>query len=100
MRERYTDNEELPLTQLREMEVIDISEGKRLGFINDIILDDDLTRIECLIIPPEGNFLSILKKKDELKIYWNQIKVIGFDVILVDTKASKNANDERETYNE
>lgn len=98
MKERYMGNEELPLTELREMEVIDISEGKRLGFINDIILDDDLTRIECFVIPPEGNFLSILKKKDELKIHWNQIKVIGYDVILVDTKAPKNANHEQENY--
>lgn len=94
MREKYIENEDLPLTLLREMEVIDISEGKRLGFINDIILDDDLSRIESLIIPPQGNFISILKKKEEIKIHWNQIKVIGYDVILVDLKASKNANHE------
>lgn len=92
MREKYMEKETLTTSELRQMEVIDIAEGKRLGFISDIIFDDNLKRIEGIIIPPQAGFLSIFRRKDEIQIKWNQIKVIGVDVILADT-SSKNAND-------
>lgn len=75
---------ELALSDLRQMEVVDISEGRRLGFIGDIEFDDDLSHIENLIVPPQGSVFSLFKKKDEIKIRWDQIKVIGIDIILVD----------------
>ncbi|SKA83504.1 sporulation protein, YlmC/YmxH family [Caloramator quimbayensis] len=95
MKDRYETKNTLTTSDLRQMEVIDISEGKRLGFISDIIFDDDLKRIESIVIPPQNNFLSVFRKKDEIQIKWSQIKVIGIDVILVDT-SSKNANDEKD----
>lgn len=95
MKERFQTKDTLTTSDLRQMEVIDIAEGKRLGFISDIIFDDDLKRIESIVIPPQNSFLFVFKKKDEIQIRWNQIKVIGVDVILVDT-STKNANDEKD----
>lgn len=89
----------LQLSDLRQMEIIDISEGKRLGFINDIIFDDDLKKIEKLVIPPETGFFSLFKKKDDIEISWDKIRVIGVDVILVEL-SRKNANDGKHTYDE
>lgn len=83
----------IPLSQLRQMEIIDISEGKRLGFIGDIIFDDDFTRIDAFVIPSQSSIISMFKKKDETIIKWSQIKVIGVDIILVDTTIENdNAN--------
>lgn len=84
MGDKYIDKNFLTLSQLRQMEVIEISEGKRLGFISDVILDDGLNGIESIIIPPLGGFLSFFKKKDEIRIKWDQIKVFGIDIVLVD----------------
>ncbi|MCX7884108.1 MAG: YlmC/YmxH family sporulation protein [Caloramator sp.] len=92
MKDRYENKDILTTSDLRQMEVIDIVEGRRLGFISDIIFDDDLKRIDSIVIPPQNNFLSVFRKKDEIQIKWNQIKVIGIDVILVDTNL-KNEND-------
>lgn len=89
MREKKQNNDILTLGQIRQMEVIDISEGKRLGFISDLVFDEDITKIEEIIIPPESGFLSLFKRKDEIHIKWNQIKVIGVDIILVDTGKEK-----------
>jgi YlmC/YmxH family sporulation protein len=79
----------LVLSGLRQMEVIDISEGKRLGFISDILFDEDFTKIDSFVIPPQGSFFSIFKRKDEFIIKWSQIKVIGIDIILVDLSGKK-----------
>lgn len=87
----------LPLSQLRKMEIVDIHEGKRLGFISDIIFNEDLTRAESLVIPPEGGLFSLFKKKDEIHIKWHQIKVIGVDIILVDLSAKEEKQEMFET---
>ena len=92
MVEKSTEKSTLVLSGLRQMEVIDISEGKRLGFISDILFDEDFTKIDSFVIPPQGSFFSIFKKKDEFVIKWHQIKVIGVDIMLVDLSV-KNAND-------
>ncbi|CCJ33372.1 MULTISPECIES: YlmC/YmxH family sporulation protein [Caloramator] len=78
------ENVHVTLSELRQMEVIDINKGKRLGFISDLIFDDNLERIEYIVIPPENAFLSFFKKRDEILISWNKVKTIGVDVILID----------------
>lgn len=78
------ENIHVTLSELRQMEVIDINKGKRLGFISDLIFDDNLERIEYIVIPPENAFLSFFKKRDEILISWNKVKTIGVDVILID----------------
>lgn len=74
----------LLLSQLKSMEVIDVAEGRRLGFIGDIIFDEDLTYIKSFVIPYQSGIFSVFKKKEELEITWDQIKVIGVDIMLVD----------------
>lgn len=86
-------SERLLLSELKSMEVIDISKGKRLGFIGDIIFDDDLKYIESFVIPYQSGIFSVFKKREELQITWEQIKVIGVDIMLVDLGKEK-ANDE------
>lgn len=92
MKEKHEDKNVLQLSQLRQMEVIDISEGKRLGFISDIIFDDDIREIEYIVIPPQNSLLSIFRKKDEILVRWDSIKTIGIDIILVNLDIKK-AND-------
>jgi YlmC/YmxH family sporulation protein len=94
MKEKVLDKDIITLSQLRQMEVIDISEGKRLGFIGDIIFNEDFTKIDSLVIPAQEGFLSIFRKKDEIHVKWNQLKVIGVDIILVDT-SHKNSSEEQ-----
>lgn len=78
------EKNKLLLSQLKSMEVIDVSEGKRLGFIGDIIFDEDLTYIKSFVIPYQSGIFSVFKKREELEIKWDQIKVIGVDIMLVD----------------
>ncbi|WDC84077.1 PRC-barrel domain-containing protein [Caloramator sp. mosi_1] len=57
------DDKSITLSQLRQMEVIDVSSGKKLGFISDIIFDDGFNRIESIVLPPEGGIFLFSRKR-------------------------------------
>lgn len=63
MKDKFQEKDILTTSDLRQMEVIDVKEGKRLGFISDIIFDDELNKIESIVIPPQNSFFSVFRKK-------------------------------------
>jgi YlmC/YmxH family sporulation protein len=69
---------------LKQKEVINMSDGKRLGFVSDVEIDLDTGRIDSIIVPSGGRFLGLLGKDNEFIIPWERIKKIGEDIILVD----------------
>ena len=42
------------ISELKRMEVINICDGKRLGFVGDVEFDKCSGKIECLIVPGPG----------------------------------------------
>lgn len=71
-------------SELREKEIINISDGKRLGFVSDIEINMITGHIEAIIIPTENRFLSIFAKEGDMILPWDKIEKIGQDVILVE----------------
>lgn len=76
------------LNAMRNMEVIDILTGTKIGFIKDFKIDCDENRIIALIMP--GEVKSWFGKEDEKEILWKDIIKIGTDVILVKTEEAVN----------
>lgn len=76
----------IKVSEMRDMEVISLHDGRRLGPIMDIEMDLDEGRILALILPeePAGGFSSLFRSARELWIPYEQIYRIGEDVILVD----------------
>ncbi|HHZ17088.1 MAG TPA: YlmC/YmxH family sporulation protein [Peptococcaceae bacterium] len=76
----------LKISDLRDREIININDGRRLGPIKDIDLDLENGRIQTIILPAYdgGRILSIFSKNDELVIPWENIRRIGVDAILVE----------------
>ena len=72
------------LNAMRNMEVIDILTGAKIGFIKDFKINCDDNKIISLILP--GEIKSWFGKEDEKEILWKDIIKIGTDVILVNTK--------------
>lgn len=74
------------LSDLQEKEVIDISTGKRIGSIVDIIIS--MTgNISKLILEDKKNSRKLFSKNQEdIYLDWKQIIKIGDDIILVDGK--------------
>lgn len=73
----------------RQKEVINISDGKRLGYVYDVDFDDKEGYINALVIPGSGKILGLFGKDTECVIPWNAIKKIGEDIVLVDFDSTK-----------
>ena len=70
--------------ELREKEVINCKDGKRLGYVADLEIDVTSGKIYCLYVPGPGRFCGCIGKGVEYVIGWNQIIRIGEEIILVD----------------
>ena len=70
------------LSELQLKEIINISNGKRIGIIVDVIVSPT-GQIEKLVLEEKrGRKFS----KEEYEILWSQIVKVGDDIILIDTR--------------
>lgn len=70
------------LSELQTKEIINMSTGKRLGLIIDVIIDTK-GQIKSLILEEKrGKRFS----KEEYELDWSQITKIGDDIILAQDK--------------
>lgn len=69
------------LSDLQNKDIVNIKEGKRVGKIIDVLIDDQ-GNMKALII--QRLKLFNLASGTEMEVKWTQIKKIGSDVILVD----------------
>ena len=69
---------------LRRKEVINVTDGKRMGFVSDVEIDLEEGRIDAIILPGPAKMFGIIGKDNEVTIPWESIKKIGEDIILVD----------------
>ena len=68
----------------KHKEVINICDGKRLGFVQDVCANLETGRITSIIVPGGKKLMSMFAKEDDIVIEWEKIKCIGDDIILVD----------------
>ena len=69
----------------KHKEVIDICDGRRLGFVQDVCADLETGRITSIIVPGGTNkLMSLFSSNNDIVIPWNKIKCIGDDLILVE----------------
>ncbi|NLW08079.1 MAG: YlmC/YmxH family sporulation protein [Clostridia bacterium] len=74
------------VAELRQREVINVIDGRRLGAIKDIDLDLEAGRVKSLIVPgTTGKFLYFFGRDEDLVIPWENVVKIGVDVILVES---------------
>lgn len=71
------------VSDFRQKEVINIRDGKRLGFIYDMEFNPDTGLVEAMMVP-SGRLLGMFSKEKDYVIPWNKIQKIGNDIILVD----------------
>ncbi len=73
-------------TDLHCKEVICITDGRRLGFIQDVIIQLPQGEVSAIVIPGKCKLGGFGPPKDDLVIPWNCIRRIGPDTVLVDIK--------------
>lgn len=80
------------LEDLRRKEVIDITTGERLGYIDDAELDIDTSEVSALIIYGRPRLFGILGREDDVVIPCGDIKVVGSEVILISPRNKRTVN--------
>ncbi|MBQ8192618.1 MAG: YlmC/YmxH family sporulation protein [Bacilli bacterium] len=71
------------LSDLQTKEIINMSTGKRLGMIIDVIVDTNGTIKSLILEEKKGKRFS---NREEYELDWSQIEKIGDDIILVRNK--------------
>ena len=68
----------------KHKEVINITDGRRLGFVQDVTADLESGVITSIIVPGNSKLLNMFSGNNDIVIPWQNIKCIGDDVILVE----------------
>ena len=75
--------------EIRNKEVINIFDGKSLGYVCDIEINLQAGTIDGIVLPgSRGIFYLFGKGEEDIVIKWSDVKTVGEDVILVDVKGA------------
>lgn len=72
------------ISDLRCKEVINVADGHRLGYIQDVEVELPEGRIRAIIVPGPCRFFGLFGRKDDFVIPWCCIKRMGSDIVLVE----------------
>lgn len=68
----------------KHKEVVNIKDGKRLGYVQDVCADLETGVITSIIVPGSNKFMNIFSSNNDIVIPWQNVKCIGDDLILVE----------------
>ena len=76
------------IAELQYKEVIDISDGPRYGFVEDVELDTEHGSIESIVVSGRARCFGLLGREPGQVFPWSSIRRFGADIILVEGKAA------------
>ena len=71
---------DISLSELKEKEIVNVFDGKKLGRIIDILFNIENGMVKGIVVPGEKKFF---KKSEDIFIPLEKLKKIGDDVVLV-----------------
>jgi YlmC/YmxH family sporulation protein len=71
------------ITDMHNKEVINICDGTRLGYVDDLEVDTCTAQITALVICGRSRLFGILGRDPDVVIQWKDIEVVGDETILV-----------------
>lgn len=71
------------LSDLQNKNIVNVTDGKNIGNIIDVKINESNGEIISLIVEPNKKFFSSFGKNEDTEIKWSHITKIGEDVILV-----------------
>ncbi|TFB23287.1 YlmC/YmxH family sporulation protein [Filobacillus milosensis] len=71
------------LSELQTKDIINVDNGEKIGFINDLEVDVTIGVVLALVVTTRAKWFGLFGEEEELLIRWSNIERIGADVILV-----------------
>jgi YlmC/YmxH family sporulation protein len=75
---------ETRVTDLRDKEIISVSDGCRFGYVGDVELDLDSGKVSALIVRGRLRLFGLLGREEDWVFPWESVRRFGEDIILVD----------------
>lgn len=74
------------ISELRGKEVINLTDGARLGIIGecDLVFDPQSGKITSILLPYKGSIFTIFGEGKLLNIPWHTLKRMGDEVLIVE----------------
>lgn len=76
------------ITDMHDKEVINVSDGTRLGFVDDVEVDTCTAQIVSIVIFGKSKCFGLMGKESDIVIHWKDIEVIGEETVLVNYRSS------------
>ena len=83
---------------LKLKEVINIKDGSRLGYVDDLEIDTCTATVISIVVYGKLRFLGIFGRCDDTIIRWEDIKVIGEDAVLVKMNECNTVNHKKRRF--
>ena len=71
------------IADLQCKEVVNITDGCRLGYVSDVELDILTGKVVAIVVPGKCRFFGLLGRADDYVIPWQCIRRFGADIIWV-----------------
>ena len=72
------------IADLQFKEVVNITDGCRLGYVSDVEIDILTGKVVAIVVPGKCRFFGLFGRADDYVIPWQCIRRFGEDIILVE----------------
>lgn len=80
------------LYDLRDKSVVNVKDGVNFGCVDDVVIDAEKAQVVSLVIYGKKKLFGLLGREPDFVVSWNDIRVIGNDVVLVSVDSLQNSN--------
>ncbi|MBP3929991.1 MAG: YlmC/YmxH family sporulation protein [Peptostreptococcaceae bacterium] len=81
------------ISDIMDKEVINVKNGKRMGYITDIDMDINEGKIISFSIVGDGGINLFSRGSENQVVFWNDILKIGYDTIIVNQGSDNSLED-------
>lgn len=71
------------ITDMHNKEVINLCDGTRLGYVDDLEVDTCTAQVTALVISGRSRLFGLLGKDPDIVVQWKDIEVVGGETVLV-----------------
>ena len=80
------------LEDLKNKNVVNIKNGANLGFVDDVVIDSVSSKVVYIVIYGRKRFFGLFGREEDVLVSWQDITIIGDDVVLVSSDFLQNSN--------
>ena len=71
-------------SELRYKEIINVTDGSRVGYVGDVVIDLEDGKVNALVVPGRLRLFGLLGREPDTVFPWSAVRRFGADTILVE----------------